>query len=48
MMAEAGHDFAKTWALEQRFTPRMDAATRARKHAGWRDAVQRTLSRPAD
>ncbi|MGB1006367.1 MAG: glycerol kinase GlpK [Thalassobaculaceae bacterium] len=40
-------EFAKTWALEQRFTPRMDAATRARKHAGWRDAVERTLSRPA-
>ena len=42
----APNEFAETWALEQRFTPRMEAATRARKHAGWQDAIQRTLSRP--
>jgi len=36
--------FAETWALERRFEPRMDAATRERKHAGWLDAVRRTLS----
>lgn len=36
--------FAKTWTLERRFTPTMDAATREAKRAGWRDAVRRTLS----
>ena len=29
---------------ERRFLPQMDAATRERKWAGWRDAVARTLS----
>jgi glycerol kinase len=37
--------FAKTWALERQFTPAMDEAERARKYAGWQDAVSRTLSR---
>ena len=32
------------WRLERRFEPRMDAATRERKWAGWRDAVRRTLT----
>ena len=32
------------WALERRFKPAMDAATRKRKLKGWRDAVRRTLS----
>jgi glycerol kinase len=36
--------FAATWRCERRFEPRMDAATRARKWAGWRDAVARTLT----
>jgi glycerol kinase len=36
--------FAATWKRERRFQPRMDAATRDRKWAGWRDAVARTLS----
>ena len=36
--------FAATWKREHRFTPQMDEATRARKRAGWRDAVSRTLS----
>jgi glycerol kinase len=40
-------DFASTWKLDRRFEPAMDDATRARKWAGWRDAVSRTLSRPA-
>ena len=31
-------------ACERRFTPQMDAATRARKWAGWQDAVRRTLT----
>jgi glycerol kinase len=33
------------WKLDRRFLPAMDAATRARKCAGWRNAVQRTLTR---
>ncbi|QKV17435.1 glycerol kinase GlpK [Oricola thermophila] len=37
--------FAKTWALEKRFEPKLDAAERDRKYAGWKDAVKRTLSR---
>jgi glycerol kinase len=36
--------FAATWRRERRFVPQMDAATRARKWAGWRDAVGRTLT----
>jgi glycerol kinase len=40
-------EFAKGWQLERRFTPEMDEATRARKFAGWRDAVSRALSRGA-
>jgi glycerol kinase len=35
--------FAATWQCQRRFTPQMDAATRARKWAGWQDAVRRTL-----
>ncbi|MEO0387269.1 MAG: glycerol kinase GlpK, partial [Pseudomonadota bacterium] len=38
--------FASQWALEQRFTPKLDAATRDRRYQGWKDAVGRTLSRP--
>jgi glycerol kinase len=34
--------FARTWRLDRRFEPRMDEAIRARKWAGWRDAVRRT------
>lgn len=37
--------FAKTWKRERRFEPAMDAPTRERKWAGWRDAVSRTLTR---
>ena len=36
--------FAKTWKLNQKFVPAMNADTRARKYAGWQDAVKRTLS----
>ncbi len=36
--------FARTWTLDRRFTPAMDALTRAAKRAGWADAVRRTLS----
>ena len=37
-------EFAKTWALEQRFLPQFDAALRDKRYADWRDAVRRTLS----
>jgi glycerol kinase len=36
--------FAGMWKCERRFEPRMDAAIRERKWAGWRDAVGRTLT----
>jgi glycerol kinase len=36
--------FAETWRLERRFEPRMDSAVRARKWAGWQQAVRRTLT----
>ena len=36
--------FAAKWRCERRFEPQMDADTRERKWAGWRDAVARTLS----
>ena len=37
-------EFARTWALQRRFTPRMDAAMRDSMYAGWRDAVRRTVT----
>jgi len=36
--------FAERWRCARRFLPQMDAATRERKWAGWRDAVSRTLT----
>jgi glycerol kinase len=40
--------FAASWALDRRFEPRMDEATRARKYSGWKDAVRRTLTSRLD
>jgi len=37
-------DFAKNWALDRRFEPRLDPARRAAAYDGWRDAVSRTLT----
>ncbi len=37
--------FAQNWALDRRFQPDMDDATRAHKISGWEDAIQRTLSK---
>ncbi len=37
-------EFAKEWQLENRFEPQMDAQTRGKLIAGWRDAVRRTKS----
>ena len=36
--------FAAQWQLDKRFTPYMDAQTREKKYAGWKDAVRRTLT----
>jgi glycerol kinase len=36
--------FAATWKRDRRFEPVMPAEERARKWAGWQDAVRRTLS----
>lgn len=36
--------FAAQWRLDRRFEPRMDAGQRERKYAGWKHAVQRTLT----
>ena len=33
--------FAKTWARERRFTPRLDAMTSRPEMEGWLDAVRR-------
>jgi glycerol kinase len=40
----SAYDFAKSWALDQRFKPKMKETVRQRKIAGWTDAVRRTLS----
>jgi glycerol kinase len=37
-------EFARSWALERRFEPKLDAAARSAKYTGWQDAVRRTLS----
>ncbi len=39
-----GEGFAASWKRDKRFAPAMDADERARKRAGWNDAVRRTLS----
>ena len=36
--------FARAWARDTRFKPKMDDKTRTAKLKGWRDAVRRTLS----
>lgn len=36
--------FARRWALDRRFTPRMDSATRNARHAAWQRAVQATIA----
>lgn len=36
--------FSRTWKREKRFRPKMDAQTRERKLAGWKDAVQKLLA----
>ena len=36
--------FAKSWALDRRFEPSMEAEDRDAKYAAWKRAVQATLS----
>ena len=36
--------FAKTWKRQKRFLPKMDETTRARKRAGWAEAVKKLLA----
>jgi glycerol kinase len=36
---------ATHWRLDRRFQPLMAQEDALRKHAGWREAVQRTLTR---
>ena len=37
-------EFAKTWAGETRFTPKMSSEVSDAKYTGWRDAVSRVLT----
>ncbi len=37
--------FSKSWSLDRRFTPRLDAEARKRKLSGWSSAVRRTLAK---
>ena len=37
-------EFARRWARERRFEPKMDEEVRAGKIRGWKDAVRRTLT----
>jgi glycerol kinase len=39
--------FAKRWRRDRRFEPRMGESERAKKWAGWQDAVRRTLVKPS-
>jgi glycerol kinase len=36
--------FAKTWKRQKRFMPKMDAEIRARKLAGWVEAMRKLLA----
>lgn len=38
-------EFAKSWARDKRFSPKMKVAVRTHKLAGWQDAIERTLSK---
>jgi glycerol kinase len=40
----AQDEFARAWALERRFEPRMDEATREARYAAWRRAVAATIA----
>jgi glycerol kinase len=40
--------FAENWQCEKRFEPAMDDQLRHKKYSAWLDAVNRTLSKPAN
>lgn len=40
----APEEFAKSWKLDRRFTPKLAEDIRMRKYRGWKDAVRRTLT----
>jgi glycerol kinase len=40
----APEEFAKSWKLDRRFTPKLAEDIRVRKYRGWKDAVRRTLT----
>ena len=42
----APETMARSWHLDKRFEPAMDGAQRARKLAGWRAAIARTVLKP--
>jgi len=37
-------EFANTWALDAKFTPKMEKADRNRRYSGWQNAISRTRS----
>jgi glycerol kinase len=37
-------EFAKSWKLEKRFSPKMPAELREQKYAGWKEAMRKLLS----
>src|SRR5690606_12714672 len=37
-------EFGRSWALDRRFDPQIEAGLREAKYAGWQDAVRRTLT----
>ena len=37
-------EFSQTWALDRRFTPKLDDGTRNRRYEGWKRAVAATLT----
>jgi glycerol kinase len=37
-------EFAKSWKLGKRFSPRMSEGLRETKYAGWKDAVRKLLA----
>ncbi|MFN4193310.1 MAG: glycerol kinase GlpK [Tabrizicola sp.] len=43
-VAGGPEEFSKSWALDRRFTPQMDAATRDAKYARWRKAIAATMA----
>ncbi|WP_211852987.1 glycerol kinase GlpK [Plastoroseomonas hellenica] len=45
-LCPAPQEFARTWRLQQRFTPAMGEAEREAAYRGWQDAVRRTLTQP--